>query len=169
MRNVFCIWGSYCHVLHPSTHKVSARSAHLELKSGSFFLRYIIALGDKKKLQLFSSSWKNSIFTTSNARRSKRRLNHSLFPRPRLNVTLILLICCIWRPDQTHDLVKKIAPLSRWKKNRIFFRYFKSHRDIKSDRYSTSRKGPTGVVSHDRNRREKIFRTLLRNVGLTTT
>ena len=80
----FHIWGSYCHVLHPSIRKVPARSAHLKLKSGSvlsFFSRCLIVLGEKKKeVTTFHRHEKILFFTSSKARRSKIRWDFSFFP-----------------------------------------------------------------------------------------
>ena len=141
MRNVFCIWGSYCHVLHPSTHKVSARSAHLELKSGSFFLRYIIALGDKKQSCNFFLHHEKFYFHNIECSPFEKTAESFAFSPPQTKCHIDRIYLMYLKAGSKHTIwLKKIAPLSFWKKNSNFFRYFKSHRDIKPDRYSTSRK-----------------------------
>ena len=80
----FHIWGSYCHVLHPSIRKVPARSAHLKLKSGSvlsfFFTMPHRPRWKEKEVTTFHRHEKILFFTSSKARRSKIRWDFSFFP-----------------------------------------------------------------------------------------
>ena len=119
MRSVLHIWGSYCHVLHPSIHKVFRTIRSSQIKSQDPFFTVHHRPRWKKGSYHLPSPWKNPFFTSSKAHRSKIRWDRPFFPALLLSLSLSLFIWIYLRSEivprtfsvhTNHSPLKKSVP-----------------------------------------------------------